>query len=51
MLLLTVYLDICSCEECAIYKDVAPDCYPSGLKIRGQSIIAAFAKYKNVLVL
>lgn len=38
-----------SCEDCAITKDTAPDCYPAALKDRGQYIINQFQKYTNVL--
>jgi len=38
-----------SCENCAITAEPFPACYPSALKTRGEQIIAAFAKYNNVL--
>ncbi|KAF0720415.1 Aste57867_345 [Aphanomyces stellatus] len=38
-----------ACENCAITKEAYPACYPPQLKTRGQQIIAAFAKYNNVL--
>jgi len=38
-----------SCEDCAITGMQAPDCYPAGLKERGQFVINIFSKYENVL--
>lgn len=38
-----------SCEGCAITDDLYPTCYSSTLKSRGEEIIAAFAKYDNVV--
>jgi hypothetical protein len=37
------------CQDCAISKDAAPDCYPAALKTRGEFIISEFARYDNVL--
>jgi len=37
------------CPTCAVTKDQAPDCYPPELKLQGQSVINAFAKYPNTL--
>jgi hypothetical protein len=37
------------CQDCAITKAAAPDCYPAALKTRGEFIISEFARYDNVL--
>ena len=37
------------CPTCAVTKDQAPDCYPPELKLQGQRVINAFAKYPNTL--
>lgn len=37
------------CPTCAITRDETPGCYPVELKIQGQAVINAFAKYPNTL--
>jgi hypothetical protein len=38
-----------SCQGCEITADEAPACYPASYKVRGEKIIAEFAKYDNVI--
>ncbi|KAF0698869.1 Aste57867_10546 [Aphanomyces stellatus] len=40
---------VSSCPNCEITGAAYPTCYPPQLKTRGQQVIAAFAKYNNVL--
>jgi len=37
------------CPTCAVTRDEAPDCYPPELKLQGQRVINAFARYDNTL--
>jgi 1,3-beta-glucanosyltransferase GAS5 len=38
-----------SCDNCFLIRDVAPNCYPTALKERGQYVISTFGKYSNVM--